>query len=92
MEDIKYEGSFIKQYLKDVESKLKELLVVKNSSPVVLNQEPTFIQPTYLENDKYIYLGESRGGGPEGKGICYYKDAQKIIFGKFDSGEVEGNA
>ena len=36
-------------------------------------------------------MGEYRAGSPHGKGICYYKDAQKIIFGRFDSGEVEGN-
>lgn len=50
LDDIKYESSFIKKELVNFESKLKELLVVKHSTPSVLNPEPTFSDPKFLEN------------------------------------------
>ena len=36
-------------------------------------------------------MGESKDGEPHGKGMCYFKEADKIIFGNFNEGKAEGN-
>lgn len=35
-------------------------------------------------------MGEEKGGTPHGKGMCFFKEAQKIIYGNFKNGKVEG--
>lgn len=50
LDDLTYEAGFIGRELRTMESKLKELLNVKKTSPVVLATEPTFNLPKYYEN------------------------------------------
>ena len=57
LDDLNYETSFIGRELRNIELKLKELLVVKNSSPLVLGTEPTFNTPKFFENPEIIYIG-----------------------------------
>ncbi len=47
LEDLNYEITFVGQELRHMELKLKELLVVKRSSPVVLGLDPTFNNPKF---------------------------------------------
>lgn len=90
LDDLNYETAFIGRELRNVELKLKELLVVKNSSPLVLGMEPTFNTPKFFENGEIIYLGETKIDRPHGKGICFFKNTHKIIYGDFHNGQLEG--
>jgi len=47
LEDLNYEVTFIGQELRGMEMRLKELLVVKESSPVVLGMDPAFNNPKF---------------------------------------------
>lgn len=71
--------------------KLKELLVVKKSSPVVLGLDPKFNNPKFYENAEIIYLGETKVDRPHGQGICFFKNTHKIISGQFVNGQLEGH-
>lgn len=71
-----------------MELKLKELLVVKDSSPIVLGLDPTFNNPKFYENQEIIYLGETKVDRPHGKGICFFKNTHKIIYGQFVNGQL----
>jgi hypothetical protein len=42
LEDLNYETEFISAELRKFEANIKELLVVKNSSPCVLHMNPQF--------------------------------------------------
>ena len=55
--DLNYETAFIGRELRTVELRLKELLIVKNSSPAVLAAEPTFNAPKFFENAEIVYMG-----------------------------------
>ena len=55
--DLNYETPFIGRELRTVELRLKELLIVKNSSPAVLAAEPTFNAPKFFENAEIVYMG-----------------------------------
>lgn len=63
---------------------------VKSSSPVVLAMEPKFNAPKFYENQDMIFIGETKIDRPHGKGLCYYKNSQKIIYGEFKNGQLEG--
>lgn len=81
LDDLSYEAGFIGKELRAMETQLKELLNVKKTSPVVLAVEPTFNMPKYYENQEIVYIGETKIDRPHGKGFCYYKNSQKIIYG-----------
>ena len=81
LDDLTYESGFIGRELRTIETQLKELLTVKPSSPVILSMEPKFNTPKFYENQDIIYIGETKIDRPHGKGLCYYKNSQKIIFG-----------
>ena len=57
--DLNYETAFILvgRELRTVELRLKEVLIVKNSSPAVLAAEPTFNAPKFFENAEIVYMG-----------------------------------
>ena len=57
LDDLNYESGFIGKHLRNIELRLKELLTVKNSSPVVLSIEPTFNNPKFFQNDEIVYIG-----------------------------------
>lgn len=65
---------------------------MKEASPLVLNYEPTFHQPTLLQNNELVYIGESKDKRPHGKGICFYHSGDKIVYGDFQNGKVDGMA
>lgn len=71
--------------------KLKELLIVKNSSPAVLATEPTFNSPKFFENAEIVYIGETKIDRPHGRGLCFFKNTHKIIHGQFHNGQLEGH-
>ena len=48
LDDLNYETAFVGRELRNTELKLKELLIVKNSSPLVLGTEPTFNTPKFF--------------------------------------------
>ncbi len=68
--------------------KLKDLLVVKNSSPVVLSSQATFNSPKFFENPEIVYIGETKVDRPHGKGLCFFKNTHKIIYGQFHNGQL----
>ena len=57
LDDLNYETTFIGRELRTVELRLKEVLIVKNSSPAVLAAEPTFNAPKFFENAEIVYMG-----------------------------------
>ena len=57
LDDLNYETAFIGRELRTVELRLKEVLIVKNSSPAVLAAEPTFNAPKFFENAEIVYMG-----------------------------------
>ncbi len=65
-------------------------MIVKHSSPVVLNFDPTFNHPKFYENAEIIYIGETKVDRPNGKGMCFFKNTHKIIYGDFHNGQLEG--
>ena len=73
-----------------MESSIKHLLIPKPYSPTVLAMEPTFSDPSFIENSEITYIGEVKSNQPHGKGIIYYKAAHKIIMGEFVNGSIEG--
>ena len=64
------------------------MLVVKNTSPVVLHFEPSFEKPELLESPEYIYIGETKQNRPWGKGTLYSKSGNKMIVGTFINGKA----
>ena len=88
LDDLNYESGFIARELRSMEIRLKELLTVKNSSPVVLGVEPTFNSPRFFENGEIVYLGETKVDRPHGKGMCFFKNTHKIIYGEFNNGQL----
>ena len=58
----------------------------------MLSTELTFSDPKFFENSEIIYIGEVKGNQPHGKGVIYYKSAQKIIYGEFINGHISGLA
>jgi hypothetical protein len=54
---------------------------VKNSSPVVLSSQPSFNSPKFFENPEIVYIGETKVDRPHGKGLCFFKNTHKIIYG-----------
>lgn len=67
---------------------MRDLLKVKDSSPVVLAMEPTFNAPKYFENQEIVYIGETKIDRPHGKGLCFFKNTHKIIYGDFHNGQL----
>lgn len=56
----------------------------------MLTLEPTFSMPKFYETQDVVYIGETKVDRPHGKGLCYYKNSEKIIFGDFKNGQLEG--
>lgn len=90
LEDLNYETEFIGAELKKFEARIRELLVVKSSSPLVLHLSPQFCEPKLVENVDMIYIGEVKGDRPHGLGVAYYKNSQKVIYGSFHGGHIDG--
>jgi hypothetical protein len=90
LDDLNYEQEFIGAELKKVENRVRELLVVKSSSPLVLHMEPMFAEPNLLENVDMVYIGETKAERPHGTGVAYYKSSKKVIYGSFHNGHIEG--
>ena len=60
LDDLNYETAFIGRELRTVELRLKELLIVKNSSPAVLAAEPTFNAPKFFETRRSFIWGRPK--------------------------------
>lgn len=90
LEDLNYEGDFINTELRRLEGKVKDLLVVKSSSPLVLHLSPMFREPRFVENVDMVYIGEVKGDRPQGVGVAFYKNSQKVIYGNFHGGHIDG--
>jgi hypothetical protein len=52
--------------------------------------DPTFNNPKFYENAEIVYLGETKVDRPHGKGLCFFKNTHKIIYGEFKNGQLEG--
>ena len=61
LEDLNYEADFVGVELKKFEAKIRELLVVKSSSPLVLHLSPQFREPRLVEMWIWSILARLKG-------------------------------
>ncbi len=92
MDDLEYEREVISGQLEEMHRYLSEsLLKHRGYSPVAIPAPRMFGEAVGLvEKEEIVYIGETKAGKPQGRGLIFYRSTGKAVEGQFRNGHLEG--